>query len=127
MKLGDLLVPVFCGISTVISTVGIIFSGLTWKHRNFSKSSIKGKVNNSDLFMNSTVCKNVLENRTLVSREILHELGKKIDDNTDEIQRNKRALNFGHNHLEENHIHDVKPAIALPYWSIVFSSSTQLV
>ena len=28
------------------------------------------------------------------------------------------ALNFGHNDLEENHIHDVKPLIALPYYQV---------
>ena len=72
--------------------------------------------------MNSTVCKHVLDNRTLISREILYEMMKKVDNNTLKIQNNKMALNFGHNELEENHIHDVKPLTALPYYQ-VFSTN----
>lgn len=49
--------------------------------------------------MNSTVDKQVLENRTSITSEILNKILKKVDNNTIEIKRNKMALNFGCNNL----------------------------
>ena len=73
--------------------------------------------------MNSTVCKNMIDNRTLSHHSyILQNLVKKVDKNTHKIRNNKMALNFGHNELEENHIHDVKPLIALPYYALLFNN-----